>query len=93
MHKLGVVIGAYYPHNGSMTESTAERTAQAQVSAYYEAQVINLNNAIEWHINNIQAHIASGVTPSALRAIIAEASGALQLATKAETLEEVNKFL
>lgn len=76
-----------------MAESTAERTAQAQMSEYYEAQVTNLNSAVEWHIRNIQSHIAHGVTASALRAIISEASGALQLATKAETLEEIRKFL
>jgi hypothetical protein len=72
-----------------MTETKAERSPQAQVSEYYEDQVSNLNGSVEWLIQNIQSHIAHGVTASSLRAIIAEATGALQLASKAETLEEV----
>jgi hypothetical protein len=77
-----------------MTETKAERSPQAEAIAnYYEGQVRNLNGSVEWHIQNIQSHIAHGVTPSSLRAIIAEATGALQMASKAETLEEVLKHL
>jgi hypothetical protein len=60
---------------------------------YYKTQVTVLNSAMDWHIRNIEAHIASGITPSAIRAIISEATGALQLASKAEGFEELLKHL
>jgi hypothetical protein len=77
-----------------MTETKAERSPQAEAIAnYYQGRVSVLSGSVDWHIRNIEAHIAHGVTASALRAIIAEATGALELASKAEALEEVLKHL